>query len=166
MRVPTRKPGKYAHLKQDAHITQQKHEELKGEMERLKKFRRPRVIAEVQRLAADGDFSENAAYQIAKGRLRGINRRIDEIEDILRRVEIIAEPTGSDRVGLGSSVTVCIRGKEKKFLILGSAETDPSRGIISHNSPIGQALIGKRVGDKAKVSLPDREVVYEILKIE
>ena len=166
MRVPIRKPGKYTNLKQDPHITREKFDELKAKLERLKKISQPRTIAEVKRLAADGDFSENAAYQIAKGRLRGINQGILEIEDMLKRAIIIERRQNTGIVQLGNIVTVEVNGKQKTYQILGSSETDPDRGVISHNSPIGKNLIGRRIGDSVKIQLNNKEIIYKIIKIE
>lgn len=164
MQVPTRKPGQYTHLKPDPHLTEEKFIELKNKLERLKKYSRPQASEEVKRLALDGDFSENHAYQMAKGRLRGINQHILDIEDHLKRA-IIIKPKQSDSVQLGSQVTVETDGKTKTFLILGSSETNPSAGVISHNSPIGSALMGKKIGDKIKIKLANKIVEYKILKI-
>lgn len=165
MQTPIRKPGKYTHLKPDQHLTQAKFNELKNKLERLK-FNRPRLTEEVKKYASDGDFSENAAYQIAKGRLRGLNQKIIEIADHLKRAVIIKPNKNSGLVQLGSRVTVITAGQEKTYLILGSSETDPQRGIISSRSPIGAALMGKKINDKIKIKLADREVEYKIIKIE
>ena len=119
MRTPTRKPGIYAGLKADQNITAAKFQELTAKLERLKTVNQPRTIKEVKLLAQDGDFSENAAYQIAKGRLRGINQRIIDITDHLKRAVIIEHKKNTDRVQLGHQVTVEVNGKEKTFLILG-----------------------------------------------
>jgi transcription elongation factor GreA len=166
MRVPIRKPGKYTHSKPDPHITEEKFKELRSRLEKLKKFSRPRAAEEVKRLALMGDFSENAAYQIAKGRLRGINQRILDIEDHLKRAIIIKPAENKERVRLGHRVTILTAGKEKTYLILGSSETNPAEGIISHNSLIGSAMMGRKAGDKIKVTLAKKEVEYEIIKIE
>ncbi len=163
MQLPYRKPGKYTYLKPDEYLTEEKYNELKNKLDRLK-YNRPRLAEEVKKYASDGDFSENAAYQIAKGRLRGMNRGILEIEDHLKRAVIIRHIKGANQVALGSTVTVKSAGKQKTFLILGSSEANPAKGIISRNSPLGSALMGRRVGDKIK--LPDKAVEYEILKIE
>jgi transcription elongation factor GreA len=165
MRTPTRKPGKYTNQKQDPYLTSEKFFELENKLKRLKEVSRPRTIAEVKKFASDGDFSENAAYQIAKGKLRGINERILEIEDLLKRAIIIKHQKGSV-VQLGSIVLVEVVGKQKKYQILGSAETDPTKGIISHNSPIGRSLIGRRAGEIVKIQLQNREVEYKIVKVE
>lgn len=166
MQTPIRKPGKYTHLKADPYITPEKQENLKRELERLTKNVRPGLAAEVHRLALMGDFSENAAYQIAKGRLRGINQRILDIEDHLKRALVIAPQENIEKVSLGHHVTVEVNGKEKTYLILGSSETDPATGIISYNSPLGAALMGRRTNEEARVKLNDREVKYIIKKIE
>ncbi len=164
MQTPKRKLGKYAHLKPDANITEAKYNELKRMLERMKK-RQPRAAAEVKLLAEMGDFSENAEYQIAKGRLRGLNQRILDIEDHLKRANIIKTPDNADIVRLGHKVTVEINGKQKEYLILGSSETNPLKNIISNNSPIGSALMGRKAGDRVKVRLKNKEVEYKIIKI-
>jgi len=166
MRTPKRKPGKYALEKKDFHITENKYNRLKAELERLEKIDRPPAIKEVKRLALMGDFSENAAYQIAKGKLRSINRRILKVKDFLNHAEIIRPGANKDVVGLGSKVTLESEGKEKKYQILGSAETNPERGIISQNSPLGKALLGKGAGQKVEIKLPKKTTTYKIIKIE
>ena len=166
MQTPQRKLGKFAHLKPDPNITQVKATELKVKLEKLINFSRPPAIKEVRRLAEMGDFSENHAYQIAKGRLRGINKRITDIEDHLKRAIIINPSAKKDIIKLGHTVTIEMNGKQKQYTILGSGETDPSHGIISHNSTIGSALLDKRVGDVVEISLSAKKVDYKILKIE
>ncbi|MCX6799769.1 MAG: GreA/GreB family elongation factor [Candidatus Falkowbacteria bacterium] len=165
MQTPKRKLGLYAHLKPDPHLTKEKYIELKNKLERLIKVSRSKAANEVRRLAEMGDFSENAAYQISKGRLRGINQRITDIEDHLKQAIIIRPLKNTSRVELGHIVTVLVQGKEKNLQILGSSETNPLKGIISHNSPIGAALIGKKVGEKILIKLANKEIEYEIIKI-
>lgn len=165
MRTPTRKPSKYADQKPDPNITEQKARELKANLDRLINHSRPPAIKEVRRLAEMGDFSENHAYQIAKGRLRGINKRITDIEDHLNRAIIIQSNPNKNSIKLGHTVSVEVSGKQKEFLILGSGETDPSKGIISHNSQIGSALLSKKVGDIVEIKLPSKTVKYKIIKI-
>lgn len=165
MRVPIRKPGKYTDLKPDPHITWEKFNELQAKLERLKKISQPRLIAEVKRLASDGDFSENAAYQIAKGKLRGVNQGILETEKLLKRAVIIEPQRNNGFVQLGNTVTVEVNGRQRTYQILGSSETNPDKGIISHNSPIGKNLIGKRVGDIVRIQINGKEVVYKIISI-
>lgn len=164
MQTPKRKPGKYTGLKPDPYLTEAKVRELKAKLENLKK-RQPGLIAEVKRLASDGDFSENAAYQIAKGRLRGLNQKISDISNHLKSAIVIAPRNNNFTVQIGNTVDIEINGQEKTFTILGSSETDPSKGIISHNSPIGSALLNKKVGDSIKIKLKDRDVEYKIKRI-
>lgn len=166
MQVPIRKPGKYTHQKMDAHMTKEKYSQLAKDVEKWKKIVRPRLAEEVKRLAAFGDFSENAEYQIAKGKLRGLNQRILETEDLLKRSVIIEPGQSRGAVCLGNKVTVEIAGNQRIYTILGSAETDPARGIISHKSPIGSALLGRRVGDTISVVLRERDAQCKIIKIE
>lgn len=166
MQLPIRKPGLYTHQKPDPNITLAKFTELKNKLERLKKFSHPKAADEVRRLAEMGDFSDNAAYSMAKGRLRGINQRILDIEDHLKRAIIIGSNGNSETIQLGSNVTIEAAGRQKTYQILGSAETNPVTGIISHNSPLGAALLGHRVGDKVIIKSASRTIEYQIIKIE
>ena len=163
MRLATRKSEKQNIQPVDLHITQDKFDELTTKMEHMKKAR-PKLAEEVKRLAEMGDFSENAAYQIAKGRLRGLNRRMDETQYFLNHA-IIIKHSGSDRVELGHIVTVEANGRTKTYQILGSSETNPDRGIISHNSPLGAALLGRQAGERVLVVLQNKTVAYTILNI-
>jgi Transcription elongation factor len=166
MQVPIRKPGKYTNLKTDPYITQDKFNELTKKLDRLININRPREAEEVKRLALMGDFSENAGYQIAKGRLRGINQRILDIQNLLKNAEIIQHNKDNELISIGNFVTLSRDGKEKDYQILGSEETNPTAGVISHHSPLGSALIGKRVGDEVEVNLSDHSVKYKIVKIK
>ncbi|MBI5621551.1 transcription elongation factor GreA [Candidatus Falkowbacteria bacterium] len=166
MQIPKRKPSKYANQEQDPHITPAKFSELKRQLEKLKNVSQPQAIEETKRLASLGDFSENAEYQLAKGRLRGINNRMLEIEEYLKRAVIIESHHNADRVSLGSTVTVEVNGQHKTYQILGSSETDPSQGIISQSSPLGSALLGKRLGETVTVPLAKNMAEYTIVRIE
>lgn len=164
MRVPIRKPGKFTHLKPDPHLTQKKFDQLTRTLADLKKSH-PEAAREVRRLAELGDLSENAAYQIAKGRLRSINQRLLDLEDHLRRAVIITPTAGSTTVRLGSTVTIEHAGKQITYTLLGSSETDPEQNIISHNSPLGAALLGRSVGDTVLVKLKSTSIEYRIVGI-
>ncbi len=165
MQVPHRKPGQFTHLKPDPLLTQAKFNELKQELLKLKDVTRPWAASEVRRLAELGDFSENVEYQLAKGRLRGINNRITTIESHLNLAQIIPEEQQTDTVQIGHTVTVSSNGQQKNYQILGSSETDPKQGIISHTSPVGAALLGHRVGESVKLHLANKEIEYKITKI-
>jgi transcription elongation factor GreA len=165
MQQPIRKADKYLRGKPDPKMTQAKFDKLVADLARMKKMQPP-LAAEVKRLAAMGDFSENAAYQIAKGSLRGLNQRMLDIEDQLINAEIIQPNQNRTTVGLGSFVTVETSGQTKKFQILGSTETDPARGIISASSPIGSALLGRKIGETVNIKLASKTAEYKIIKIE
>lgn len=165
MRVPTRKGTGPLPPSQDPKMTQEKYEELKKKLDFWLKIKRPREAEEVKRLALMGDFSENVGYQIAKGRLRGLNQNIIELEKLLGRVEIIASSRNSETIVVGSEVIIESNGKQKKYKILGSSESDPSAGIISHVSPLGSALLGKRKGEEFEFGAEGKEKVYKIIEI-
>ncbi len=165
MRVPIRKPDKYLKAKIDPRITAAKFLELEKKLKEVKKIR-PKLANEVKRLVADGDFSENAAYQIAKGKLRGLNQKILEIEEMIKMAEIIEPSRNKNLIGLGSTVTIENSQGEKTYKILGSTESNPSAGIISGNSPLGKTLIGKRIGDTIDLKTPQKTIKYKIKQIK
>jgi len=168
MQTPYRKYDKIPRQKSDPHITEEKFKELKTRLDKLKNNQRPREAEEVKRLAAMGDFSENAGYQLAKSRLRGINQRILDIEDLLSRAEIIKPIKNTGQVQLGNYITIenLETKKSKTYQLLGSAETNPVSGIISHNSPLGSALLGKEVAEIINLEINAKIIKYKIIKIE
>lgn len=167
MRIPYRRPGKFSQIKQDPLMTENKLNELKNKLEKLKNFSRPEAAKEVSRLAELGDFSENAEYQLAKGRLRGINNTILKIEQQLKEAIIIKPQNNNEVIQLGHTVTMENSvGQKKTYLILGSTETNPQKGIISYQSPLGAALMGHKIGDTITVNLLNNETNYKVLKIE
>lgn len=165
MRTLDRKPKKPNQAAPDPLITEMKFVELKKKLEKLQHVR-PHAAAEVARLAELGDFSENVEYQLAKGRLRGINNNILKLEHELNRAVIITPKKQTNTIQIGHTVTVEIGGTQKTYQILGSSETNPGRGIISHHSPIGDALMGKKVGDIVEIKLANKKVEYKILNVE
>lgn len=165
MRTPIRKPGKYTHRQPDPHISPAKLAELRAKLSKLKEIH-PRAAEEVKRLGEMGDFSENAGYAIAKGRLRGINQRILELERELRDAEVITPSGSAEKVQLGRQITVITSGQRKTYTILGSTEADPTKGIISHNSPMSAALMGHRVGDVVQFESAGKNFTCTIVKIE
>jgi len=164
MRLPIRKSGEFTHVIPDPYLTAKKSKELKEKLKQLKVLL-PQAISEVKRLAEMGDFSENAAYQMSKGRLRSLNQQILELEDQLKLSIIIKPSHNNNRVQLGSKVTVKMDGRQKTYLILGSSEINIQKNIISHNSPIGFALMGKKVGDAVKLQLANNQAEFKIIKI-
>ncbi len=163
MQIPYRKPGKYSQMKPDHFVTKAKLSELQKKLERLKKIQ-PEAAAEVARLAELGDFSENAEYQLAKGKLRGINNGILRLEHDIHQAVLIT-PQSNSAVAIGHTVTVEINGQTKTYHILGSTETDPTNGVISYLSPLGAILLGRCVGDCITHTVAGREKKYTILSI-
>lgn len=153
--------------KQVYYLTPKKREELAEELERLKNTKRPEIAKEIERAKAMGDLSENAEYQQAREDQASVEGRIAEIKKILRSAKIV-EHQKSDVVEVGSTVTVRKKysSKQREFQIVGSEESDMSKGHISHTSPLGVALLGHTIGDKVDVETPAGETVYHIEDVE
>lgn len=167
MRLPTRKKEleRMHNEEVDVHVTKERFAKMQRDLKRLIDRDRPEAVAEVRRTGEMGDFSENAGYQIAKTTLRRINTRIDILEDRIARAVIIDENAPKDVVRIGSTVTVRMNDREFMYQILGSQESNPSQGKISHNSPIGKALLGARIGDAIEVQIGDRSVTSVVVTI-
>jgi len=167
MRLPTRKAEKERDENRvdDPHITQDSFDKMTRDLVRLQKERIP-AAEEVARTGAMGDLSENAAYQYAKQQLRSILSRITRLEFALARAVIIPANVSEDGViRLGSVVTVCLGDKEYTWKILGEREVRPGSGQISYHSPVGNALLGHKVGDDVEVRLAERTVTYSIVAV-
>lgn len=150
-------------MKKAFHITEQGKKDLEKELKDLVDSRGA-VADEIATARENGDLSENAEYTAAREKQSRVESRISEIEEILDGAQIIASD-GDDKVSLGDKVTVSLNGKEMEFNLVGAIEADPLNGKISHESPLGSALIGKKVGDTATVKTPKGEKTYEIVKI-
>lgn len=112
-----------------------------------------------------GDLSENAEYQSARSEQDRNESRIGEIENILLNAELIKKPKGDSKVQLGSTVKLKGGGKSKEFQIVGTVEADPLSGKISDESPIGQALLGKKEGESVEIKTPNDTTTYKIVDI-
>lgn len=162
MRVPIRRSDKVPTEKIDTKITLEKYRSLSKTLEKLKNEIRPKESEEVKILSTTGDYSENAGYQAAKAKLRRTNNKISKIEYILNRADIIETNTKSDEIQIGSLVKLEIDGKIKQYQILGSAETDPSKGKISYISPLGSSLLGKKIGEFVSINNLKKYKIVEI----
>ena len=112
-----------------------------------------------------GDLAENAEYQSARAEQDRNESRIGEIEHILQNVELIKQPRSDGKVVLGSKVSLKNDGKTKEFQVVGTVEADPLNGKISDESPIGKALLGKKVGEDVEIKTPDATAKYTITTI-
>lgn len=139
--------------------------DLKKEHEELANTKRPEVLERVSQARSMGDLSENAEYSAAREELSFIDGRIDELEELLKQAVVIAEGHSNHMVKLGSKVTLTVKGKKEVFSVVGEWEADPVEKKISHKSPLGQALLGKRVGEKAEVEAPAGKIFYTIKSI-
>jgi|SRR5579863_2099142 len=149
-------------------MTRNGYEQLRDELDRLKREERPKVIAEIAEARAHGDLSENAEYAAAKEKQSFIEGRIREIGSKLANAQIIETTnTSTDKVVFGVTVRLLdVNSDEKKtYTLVGQDEADLKDGKISVQSPVGKALIGHRVGDIVKVVVPTKTVEYEILEI-
>lgn len=144
-------------------ITDEGKRELEKELEELK-GRRGEIADKIAEARDYGDLSENAEYDAAREEQGLVESRIAEIEDILLNAEIIKSGTSS-KVGLGSKVELKTGKKTVTYTVVGPVEADPLEGRVSNESPIGEALMGKKVGDKVTITTPKGEITYEIVSI-
>ena len=139
-------------------LTPEGRTKLEAELEELRTKRRAEVAEAIHSAKEEGDIMENSAYDEAKNEQAFVEGRIMTIEQMLKNAVMIDKRrTNGDIVGVGSFVTVIERGNrdDDTYQIVGSAEADPLRGRISNESPVGRALLGKRVGDEVQVRIPD-----------
>src|SRR3990172_4760872 len=146
-------------------ITKQGFISLQGELDTLSNEKRPQLVERLAFARTQGDLGENSDYQNAKDELEFLDGRISELEEVLKQAVIVVARSKSGQVSFGTKVTVKTNGKKLLFEIVGEWEADPANSRISHTSPLGQALVGKKVGDKVQVEAPAGKITYEILKI-
>ncbi len=147
-------------------LTKEKYEDLKVELENLKKEGRIEIAERLKKAKEYGDLSENAEYSEAKEAQFKIEFRIVELENILRNSAIIKKATGKTTVDIGSVIEVEKGSKNFNYTIVGSKEVDPKQKFISNESPLGKAFIGKKAGDTVEVQTPKGKTKYKILKVE
>lgn len=141
--------------------------DLQREHDSLTKVKRPEVVARVSDARNQGDLSENAEYVAAREELAFIDGRIDELEDMLKQVSLIEENKhSSSTVDLGCEVTLKINGGHEIYRVVGEWEADPAEKKISHESPLGKALMGKKVGETVEVQAPAGKIVYTVASVK
>lgn len=146
-------------------VTKEGLEKLKSELKQLLEVKRPEVAKRIQSAREMGDISENSEYDASRQEQSYIEGRIAELEDVIKNSKLT---TGDKKgvVGVGCHVTVHVDGGKEVFLIVGAPEANPMEKKISHESPLGSALIGKKEGDKIEVKAPMGNLTYTILKVE
>lgn len=141
---------------------------LEDELHDLKVVKRKEVAGKIKEAREQGDLSENAEYDAAKDEQRDIEARIEELEKILKNAEVVVEEEADlDKVSIGCSVKIldCEFEEELEYKIVGSTEANSLKGKISNESPVGKALLGKKVGDTVTVETPAGEFSYKVLSI-
>lgn len=148
-------------------LTKQGLENLKKEYQELVEIRRPQAVARMASSRKVGDMTEESEYTQAKQELDFIDGRISELDEVISKAMIIDEAHGNcPEVKLGCRVTVEAGKDTSVFHLVGEWEADPAEAKISHQSPLGQSLLGKKIGDKVEVEAPVGKIVYTIVKID
>jgi len=149
------------------YLSAERFKELEAEYRELSTVRRQEVAERLMRAKQDGDLSENAEYNEAKDEQSQLNRRLSELEEIIKNSEIIKKSGSSNKVSIGSEVTIKKEGQNNTivYTIVGSQEANPDEGKISNESLVGSALLDKVVGDKVQVNTMNGQVTYTIKAI-
>lgn len=148
-------------------LTPEGYARLEAELLHLRTVRRPQVAEKIKRAKEMGGTDHNADYEEAKNDQAFVEGRILELENILKNAVVIRSPGGASRVQLGSRVTVANpEGKLENFTLVGSTEANPLEGKVSHLAPVGQALMGRKVGDEVEVKAPGGVIRLRIVQIE
>ncbi len=151
-------------MKKEFKLTKDGISKLETELASLNTLK-PKIVDRLKQARSQGDLSENADYDVSRGELERTELRIKEIEHILQNVEIIEAPKSNGAVKLGSTVELKSPKVKTVFKIVGSVEANPGEGKISNESPIGVALLGKKVGEDVEIELPAGVTVYKIQAI-
>lgn len=146
-------------------VTREGLEKLKSEYQELIEVKRPEIAARIRDARDLGDLTENSEYKSAREEQAKIEGRISELEEIIKKAQIVKKVKDKKKVDIGCKVKVHLEGQDQEFQIVGATEANPVEGKISHESPLGQALLGKKVGEKVKVETPAGIVTYKIKKI-
>lgn len=155
-----------AGFNQKQRLTQEGFEQLRQELENLR-AKRPLLVDRLSNARSMGDLSENNDYHNARESLEFLDNQIFDLEDLIKNADVVKSTLGNgSEVVLGSKVKVGINGSQHVFHIVGEWEADPQEKKISHESPLGRALVGKRVGEKVEVEAPAGKITYTVLEIE
>ncbi len=149
-----------------SYVTKEGLEKLKNELQKRKTILRKEIAERIDRAKELGDLSENAEYAEAKDEQAFNEGRIMELGEMLQNAVVIEEAQGNgDEIHVGSQIAVEINGNTKEYTITGAAESDPSKGWISNESPLGKAFLGHKKGDEVEVDVPSGKATYKITKV-
>ncbi len=140
-------------------------EKIKKEYEELTGKRRKEIALRIQKARELGDLTENAEYDAAREEQAAVEGRIAELEELMKRAEVVKNNKCPVQIEVGCRVRVHLEDQDQEFQIVGAPEADPAGGKISNESPLGQALLGKKVGEKIEVDAPVGKLIYKILDI-
>lgn len=150
----------------ETYLTDAGLQKLTGELTDLTSKQRPDLAKRLRDAIKMGDLSENADYIAAKEEQAFIEGRILEVQEMLRNSVLISDQINKQEVAIGSTVIISEDGGiDEQYTLVGPAETDPAVGRISHESPIGQAIIGKSVGDSTQANTPGGNITVKIIRI-
>ncbi len=149
-------------------LTKEGYKKLKDELNYLRDIKRVDVATKIKEAREMGDVLENTVYDAAVEEQNYIENRIQELEDVVTNSKVIdsSNVKNKDSVQIGHTVVVECNGKKDQYTIVGSAEADPVSKFISHESPVGKALLGTKVGDLVEVTTPVARSVYKIVEIK
>jgi len=159
------KSGIFSFMKK-VQVTQDGFEKMQKEYDELTKTKRPSAVTRLQTARAMGDLSENSEYTAAKEDLAFIEGRIKELEELLHNAKVVTNTPSNGIIDIGSHVRLEKDGVNIKYTIVGEFEANPTENRLSHTSPIGRALMGKRVGERVDVEVPAGKSTYKILEIQ
>ncbi|MEJ2347835.1 MAG: transcription elongation factor GreA [Patescibacteria group bacterium] len=146
-------------------VTKQGFDDLKKELDELVNTKRPKIVERLAYARGQGDLSENSDYHNAKEELDFLDGRISELEEVINNAEIVSKKTNGE-IAVGTEITLKTNSEKHIYHMVGEWEADPVNKKISPSSPLGQALIGKKVGEKVEVEAPAGKLAYEILSIK
>jgi len=146
-------------------MTKKGFEALERELGVILEKKRPKLVERLSNARAEGDLSENSDYQNAREELGFMDGKIAELQGVIKNAEVINSGGNGNEVSVGTSVKVKVNGDQHEYHVVGEWEADPMKKKISHTSPLGQALVGKKKGEKVDVEAPAGKVSYEIVEI-
>lgn len=152
-------------MPEETYITQQGLEKLKQELDNLKNIKRKEVAYRIKQAKEFGDLSENAEYHSAKEEQAFVEGRVAELTHVIKNATIIQETASNGMVSIGSKITIKDNGNTKEYKIVGSEEADPLQGLISNESPIGKAFLGRKIGEVVEIQVPRGIIKWEIIEI-
>ncbi len=145
-------------------MTQEGLDNLRSELKDLIEVKKPENALRIKTARDQGDVSENTEYTIAREEQTKIDLRIAELDSILKRARVAS--SSNDKVAIGAKVKVHVEGTDEEFHIVGEPEADPLANKISHQSPLGSLMVGKKVGDLFQLEIPTGKITYKIVEIK